>query len=370
MLMQFSVKNYKGFKDEILLDFTKTKEYQFNKHAIKDGMINTAVIYGKNATGKTNLGLAIFDLTLYLTDKERIPHQKTLLHNALSVEKYTTFKYIFQLKDNIVKYTYLKDNKSNLYKEEFFVNDEKIFTYNFQSRKIDKGNLGLIKANKLDFDLRDSNISIVRYIASNSGAPKDNVIMQFMQYVDNMLWFRSVENNSYIGFSKGGESIVQKIVDNGLTTKFEKFLKNADIDFNLVIKKDLTGHNILMVDFGNNQFLPFWNIASSGTRALSLYFYWSINFDKISFLFVDEFDAFYHYELAQMIIKQVAKKVNVQAIFTTHNTTLLSNNILRPDCFFVISNNKIDSLPYLTEREIREGHNIEKLYRQREFYEE
>ena len=56
MLCKFKVKGYKGFDNEIVLDFEKHKDYQFNKNLIKDDVINKAIIYGKNGSGKTNIG--------------------------------------------------------------------------------------------------------------------------------------------------------------------------------------------------------------------------------------------------------------------------------------------------------------------------
>ena len=71
MLCKFKVKGYKGFDNEIVLDFEKHKDYQFNKNLIKDDVINKAIIYGKNGSGKTNIGLALFDITFHLTDKNK-----------------------------------------------------------------------------------------------------------------------------------------------------------------------------------------------------------------------------------------------------------------------------------------------------------
>ena len=54
----------------------------------------------------------------------------------------------------------------------------------------------------------------------------------------------------------------------------------------------------------------------------------------------------------------------MQAIFTTHNSSLLSNRLLRPDCYFFLENGSMFSyLEKAENREIREGHNLEKIYR-------
>ena len=84
-------------------------------------------------------------------------------------------------------------------------------------------------------------------------------------------------------------------------------------------------------------------------------------------LFIDEFDAYYHYELAEQIVKMLEQMHNTQVILTSHNTNLLSNRIMRPDCYFILSDGKLTSFVNATNRELREGHNLEKLYMSGEF---
>jgi hypothetical protein len=58
---------------------------------------------------------------------------------------------------------------------------------------------------------------------------------------------------------------------------------------------------------------------------------------------------------------------NYQTILTSHNTNLLSNRIMRPDCYFILTPDKLVSFANATDRELREGHNLEKLYVSGEF---
>ena len=63
MLRCFKLKNYKNFKEEINIDFENIAGYQFNTDCLEDGLISKMIIYGRNATGKTNLGKALMDIT-------------------------------------------------------------------------------------------------------------------------------------------------------------------------------------------------------------------------------------------------------------------------------------------------------------------
>lgn len=87
----------------------------------------------------------------------------------------------------------------------------------------------------------------------------------------------------------------------------------------------------------------------------------------MSFVFVDEFDAFYHHELSRLIVNKL-KESGTQFVLTTHNTSIMSNDLMRPDCYYLMNNRKILPLPKCTEKELREVHNIEKIYKAGGFY--
>ena len=104
MLMRFEVENFKIFKTKTVLDLANTKSYEFNSDCIQNGLVGKGIIYGKNGCGKSNLGLAIFDLVAHLTDKDiSIQPQYHYLHAELPNET-AKFKYIFNFGGNIVEY--------------------------------------------------------------------------------------------------------------------------------------------------------------------------------------------------------------------------------------------------------------------------
>ena len=78
---------------------------------------------------------------------------------------------------------------------------------------------------------------------------------------------------------------------------------------------------------------------------------------------MDEFDAFYHFELAESIVKKLKEFTDTQIILTTHNTDLLSNDILRPDCYYWLNNGIVKPFNRLTDKELRQAHNLQKMYK-------
>ena len=63
-----------------------------------------------------------------------------------------------------------------------------------------------------------------------------------------------------------------------------------------------------------------------------------------------------------MVVEKL-KASKVQFILTTHNTSIMTNDLLRPDCYFIMYKDRIKSLPQLTNKELREAHNLEKMYK-------
>ena len=111
----------------------------------------------------------------------------------------------------------------------------------------------------------------------------------------------------------------------------------------------------------------FDEIASTGTRSLQLLYYWLQKMSTASFVFIDEFDAFYHYKLSFEVCKRLFN-LNCQVFTSSHNTYLMTNDLLRPDCNFILQNNIIRPLQACTEKELRFGHNIEKIYKAGAFH--
>ena len=97
------------------------------------------------------------------------------------------------------------------------------------------------------------------------------------------------------------------------------------------------------------------------------FYYWYKQKAKITFLFIDEFDVFYHFELAEKIVSLLRDDMQMQTVLTSHNTALMNNRLMRPDCYFILTDERLVSLSEATQRELRQGHNLEKLYMSGEF---
>lgn len=245
--------------------------------------------------------------------------------------------------------------------ETLFIDGREVLRYNFQKQE---GYTKLSGTETLNLSDSDSTISRVKFIRSNTilpDTPENKLFMSFIHFVDNMLLFYSLEINRYIGLKTGVDDVGATIIQKGKTKEFEYFLRTLNVNLSLS-EKEIDGSLALMAHYKNTD-VSFFRVASSGTKALTLFYYWSLVIEKTSFVFMDEFDAFYHFELSEYIVELLKPLKDVQILFTTHNTDLLSNDLLRPDCFFWMCDNHITPLCSLTTKEIRKAHNLQKMFK-------
>lgn len=166
--------------------------------------------------------------------------------------------------------------------------------------------------------------------------------------------------NEYIGLETGITQMEQYIIEHGLTDDFRDFIDEVSGQrFDFV--PPATGDKLLYCRIESSQ-IPFFRIISTGTQSLMLIYYWLTHLDKASFVFVDEFDAYYHFKLSFEVCRRLFAQ-DCQVFLSSHNTYLMTNDMLRPDCNFILNNNQIKALIDCTAKELRFGHNIEKLYR-------
>lgn len=370
MLKKFTVKNYKNFKDEISLDFSNIAGYQFNMDCLSMGLIGKMLIYGRNATGKTNFGRALLDIKRLMYDMSR-NGEKSVLINADSRDDTAKFMYEFKFGNDEVIYKYSRFANTDLCDEELSINGNIIFKCDFKNNKFDFQGLNIISAETVNTNrylIQDNDVlPFLRWLINNTSFSYNSVLIKLSEYVNKMDLI-TVGNNriesSTIDYSKFFEDLKNPVH----LQNFEDFLNLMGIECKLVLQELPDGQVELY--FAHKKLVPFYSTASSGTLALtSLYQKIVSKAVRSSLVYLDEFDAFYHYEMAEKLISFFKTKYpKCQFIMTSHNTNLMTNKIMRPDCLFILSSRgTLTALCDATERELREGHNLEKMYISGEF---
>ena len=361
MLKKFSVENFKGFQNKLTLDL-EVGSYDFNSEVIKNNCISKGIIYGVNSSGKSNLGLAIFDIIIHLTERQKLMQSYDFYLNMSNSNSEANFEYEFIFDGHDVVYKYSKNDATFLLNESLSIDNTEVIFFDF-TRKT--GFTKLEGTDTLNNSINsDSPISRVKFVNNNSilvDNEQNRVFNKFIHFVDNMLLFYSLDSRGYEGFMNGTESISEGIINSGKLSDFQSFLNRIGIDYKLK-EQEIDGRKNIYCSF-NNKSADFFKIASTGTKSLALFYYWYIRMEKASLVYIDEFDAFYHFELSKEVQKLLNKLKRVQIFTTTHNTDLMSNDLLRPDCYFLLRDNKITALSKLTDKEIRKAHNLQKMYK-------
>ena len=166
MLKSFTVSNFRAFNNSVTIDFSATGNYSFNTEAIKDGVVKTALMYGRNASGKSSLGLALFDIVATLTDNYVNPQNYLNYKNRISTQPFVTFEYRFVFHGKEVVYLYKKIDSKQIISESFTIDGKVLIDYD---RTKDREDIFIAfkGAENTNIPLKQLNFSALRFVKSN-----------------------------------------------------------------------------------------------------------------------------------------------------------------------------------------------------------
>ncbi len=367
MLVKFAVKNFRGFADWIGIDFRKHANYAFSTSAIQNNVIKNAIFYGPNGCGKSNFSMAIFDIVTHLTENSGKEHFRENYVHAAHFQNPVEFEYEFLFGQQQIVYKYQKLFNGILVEESLEVDDKMIFSIGNTKEIVLDEEFSITEETRKKFKTNVNNVSVISNLISSFPLPENHYLIKLVHFVESMLWYQCLDKRSFIGLDKTVSSIDDYIINNGLVDKFQEFLTEISKQkFDLTPSTPSATRSLLMCRIGSVS-LPFTMVNSTGTKALTLLFFWLMKMQNASFVFIDEFDAFYHFQLAFDVCEKLFALPNCQICLTSHNTYLMTNDLLRPDCNFIFcqegQHQTIKPLYKCTEKELRFGHNIGKLYR-------
>ena len=347
MLIRFSFKNFKSFKNENCLDMeaTSLKEHEYNVAKVDNGeYLKVSAIYGANASGKTNV-LQAFDYMkkrILVSDdsKKNSPIDEENVYSfminndpiALEVEilakNNKIYKYGFEvLKDTIISEWLFEKRVNKFYSIFERENNNVSMKPNKISDlvNIDERSLFLNIYSKIDRNNKDfSNVYdwFVNSTYLDLGNPN------FERFINNRVSLKILSDENYkkelLKFIKTFDSGIEGIKTTPDSIEAVKS-NNGMIDIEVIHK----GEN------GELKALPFY-LESNGTRKMFHLFDFFMDALKNGMvLFVDELDAKLHPLLTRYIINLFhnsdTNKGNGQLIYSTHDTVNLNKETFRRD---------------------------------------
>ena len=357
MLIRFSFKNFKSFKNENVLDMeaTSLKEHEYN--VVKTDQVNllkVAAIYGANASGKTNV-LQAFDYMkkrILVSDDSKknspidednvysfmINNEPISLEVEILAKNNKIYKYGFDvLKDSIVsEWLYMK--KINKFYS-IFEREKNNVTMKSNNKisglvNIDERTLFLNIYSKIDKDNEDFNNVYDWFVNANYldlGNPR------FEDFINTRISLKILSDEKYkkelLRFIKTFDSGIEGIKTT--PDSIEEVQNN-----NRVVKVELIHRG------ENNELkaLPL-ELESNGTRKMfHLFDFFMDALRNGMVLFIDELDAKLHPLLTRYIINLFHNSEtnigNGQLIYSTHDTVNLNKETFRRDEIWFTEKNR------------------------------
>lgn len=421
MLLQFSVNNFRSIKDTVTFSMNAaTSAAGKNCFTIRGyQLLNSAVIFGANASGKSNLLRAMGFMRNLVLNKpkitqstDKLPHEPYRLSTETD-QASSYFEIIIFIKN--IKYRYgFEADSTQVYAEWLFCDDK-----GKESRLFERDSeQELLYVNRQKFKegaglkVTDNQLLIWK-CDQNDG----EISKSILQWFNNFNFIDGLENKSYFHFA------LQKMRASGTKSELLKLIKVADLGIDDIVIEEVDVTHAATQEIISNPSMPnevklemlnhiregalasvellhsrhkkfnakneqigsvlfeLDDDESQGTQkffTLSAPILDTLEYGKV--LVVDELDASLHPKLTECFIKLFNNKHlnthNAQLIFVTHDTNLLSAKLFERDQIWFTEKNQYGSteLYSLLEfrknnpgKDVRSTDNLEKHYLQGRF---
>jgi uncharacterized protein len=358
MLIEFSVGNYRSFKEKVTFSMVAanlvSQDKSLDSHNVfaidKDlSLVKSAAIYGANASGKSNLAKALQFIQNFAVNSSRdtqstdlIPFTPFLLSTETE-DQASFFEIVFLLNGQQHRYGFTVNAEQVLSEWLFYVpksRETKLFHREGEKYEVSKA----YKAPRISD--RTRNNALFLSVSAQFNVEKAEAILNWLTRsfynvsgLSNGLIMHTI--NSLLQ-KQNDHAIVElvKKLDLGIEGIYAKTLSPEDtfrfsnINNNYIgvqhQKFDINGHRVALTDFALN------SAESEGTQkifALASILVETLQNGKT--LVIDEFDARWHPLMSRAIVKlfnsNETNPKNAQLILMTHDTNLLSNKIFRRD---------------------------------------
>lgn len=349
MILEFCVSNFLSIKDDLKLSFVATtlKESLSEPNdviRISDmglALVRSAVIYGANASGKTNVLKAIAFYRHFIMDSfknsqagESIDvenfrlnastvHEPTTMEATFAVGEYL-YRYGFEVDQKAIhaEWLYRRMNRKRAKEVEIFYREEKTTTVHAKSPLMqDLVNKKMVRGNAL--------------LLSTAAQFNESTAVDILHWLsDTQVLFCSEDEKMW-------SQAVRNLDDEKIRERIVRFAKYADLGIESIAKIDnrIVSSHRQYDDEGretNSVAFSFNGNESEGTiKYFSLAFPIIDALDNGKRLVVDELDSKLHPLLVRKIVtlfnSAETNPKGAQLLFTTHDTFLLSAGLFRRD---------------------------------------
>ena len=384
MILEFCATNYLSIKDELKLSFVATslKETSIEPNELFSvgdtgiSLVRSAVIYGANASGKSNVLKAIAFYKRFITDSfkdsqagEAIDVETFRLNAATASEPATMeatftdgdfiYRYGFEVSSEAVEteWLYKRACKKRAKEVEVFYREDGSTTVHPKSPLLQElVNKKMVRDNAL--------------LLSTAAQFNETTAVSILGWLsDTQVLFCSEDDELW-------QNAIKHLDDEALRQRITDFARYADLGIESITKTDnrLVSHHRQYDDEGrvvNNVPFAFNRNESEGTiKYFSLAYPIIDALDNGKRIVIDELDSRLHPLLVRRIVALFndanTNPKGAQLLFTAHDTYLLSAGLFRRDQVWFTQKNSFGAteLYSLAEYKVRSGSTFEKDYLQ------
>jgi len=397
MLIDFKVKNYRSIKDEQDLNMLSTKQkehidtHTFTSNAYSMSLLKTAAIYGANAAGKSNFikalkamqEIVVHSATQY--QRGVILPVKPFIFDALSKDEPTEFEVHFIA--NNIRYQYGFSVTQERVVEEWLIAYPKGRPQNWFARVLNTETI----APSYDWQFGEKFTGQKQLWQEST---RDNALfLSTAVHLNSELlnpvydWFDKILRITGVG-GWNPETTISMCQDNTYKKDILQFLQIADMDIEDIEIEDKSAEyskkqqsgllsafvNPISVkmfhkDNSGNKIPLDLKEESDGTQKLFAFIGpWLDSLENGHVLLIDELHDNFHPLMVKFLVglfhSKITNKSNAQLIFTTHETSILSQDVFRRDqIWFCEKKDKATELYSLVEFKPKKGvTDLEKAY--------
>lgn len=360
MILLFKAKNILSIRDEQTLDFTASADNTYEEYAvvkIKNVRISKlGVIYGPNASGKSNILKALFWLFQFMTNEE--PRKQSIGTGLVpfkmdkdSRNEHSFMSIIFYIEDSRYEYS-IELDAERVYHEDmyYYPNSRKALVYE-RTWNLEKKSsavtfgplLKLSTTQKLFIESNCVANATVLSIYQNSNVDRNNLLDGILEYLRTQIITSLNSNSDVISFAN---NLIKKVQES------KPFIHEMFVqaDFNITdmyLKKkeqDTGSEDNLFFTHQTSFNTGDMNSTEESEGTLRMYSLSAVLFLLIKHNIVflgDDFENSLHYDLLIHIIKTfMANSERGQLIFATHCLMLLDEDFIRRDMVYFTNKNE------------------------------
>lgn len=352
MLRKITVKNFKCFKYETVLDLRKTN-YKFLEQNTCGKILKGALLVGDHASGKTAILQSVRLLPDLLFRQESCDLKRCQC--VFSKEEVCRLAYEFEIDSHDLAYSFSFSGGSFV-EENLQIDGRTVIGRLGKKCKWTAGKETVLS------DIDDSEL-FLRNISMNPEYSGGEILEKFFDFLK-----RSVYIDTYarrIAAFDGECLSAEKYAETHGTDRINEFLTEYQFPYLLRYRRESDGGGQIFFEReGSGMLIPSW-MESSGNRIL-------LNLlpavlraaGRKGILMIDQFGGL-HNRLEELLIRfMMEQESGAQLFLTSHSTNLLSNSLLRPDQIFAVERRGSEGsgLHRFSDEQPRVAQNLEKMY--------